>query len=272
MFQQVDDFRAESDALYVLLQPLSEDEFEQVTQFKGWTINDILQHLHFWNVSADQSVHDPDAFTAMFGELVKALQSHTLRGFESERLGHLGGAALLEDWHDQYVGISDSFADVDPKMRVKWAGPDMSVRSSITARQMETWAHGQAVFDILGVHRNNEDRIRNIAFLGVNTCSWTFKNRGMNVPEPPPLVRLTAPSGETWEWNTPGNGNLVKGDAGEFCQVVTQTRNIADTSLKVEGDVATQWMAMAQCFAGPVEDPPPPGSRFRTDNACCAAQ
>ena len=35
-----------------------------------------------------------------------------------------------------------------------------------------------------------------------------------------------------------------------------------DTTLKATGDTATRWMAMAQCFAGPPEDPPPPGTRF----------
>ena len=56
---------------------------------------------------------------------------------------------------------------------------------------------------------------------------------------------------------------LIEGSATEFCQVVTQVRNIADTRLKVAGEAATRWMAIAQCFAGPPETPPAPGSRFR---------
>ena len=50
----------------------------------------------------------------------------------------------------------------------------MSARSSITARQMETWALGQEVFDVLGLERVNTDRVRNIAYLGVSTSGWTF--------------------------------------------------------------------------------------------------
>lgn len=41
----------------------------------------------------------------------------------------------------------------------------MSARSCITARQMETWAHGQEIFDALGVVRRDGDRIRNVAHL-----------------------------------------------------------------------------------------------------------
>ena len=57
-------------------------------------------------------------------------------------------------------------------------------------------------------------------------------------------------------------GDLVEGQATEFCQVVAQTRALKDTSLRVEGDVAREWMSIAQCFAGPPENPPAPGSRF----------
>ena len=57
----------------------------------------------------------------------------------------------------------------------------MSARSSITARQMETCAHAQEVFDCLGQYRADTDRIRNIAHLEVNTFGWTFVNRGEEV-------------------------------------------------------------------------------------------
>jgi uncharacterized protein (TIGR03084 family) len=128
---------------------------------------------------------------------------------------------------------------------------------------METWAHGQAIYDLLGQERSVGDRIKNVAVIGINTFGWTFTNRGLPVPEKRPSVRLTAPSGATWEWNQPDEGNVIEGSAVEFCQVVTQTRNIADTSLKVMGESASAWMSIAQCFAGPPENPPPPGTRYR---------
>jgi uncharacterized protein (TIGR03084 family) len=146
-------------------------------------------------------------------------------------------------------------------MRVKWAGPDMSARSSISARLMETWSHAQAIYDLLGVVRKDTDRIKNIVIMGVNTFGWTFINRGEEVPEDMPYLKLTAPSGEIWEWNDPDPANSIEGTASDFCQVVTQCRNIGDTSLKVTGDTATTWMAKAQCFAGPPETPPAAGSR-----------
>jgi hypothetical protein len=49
--------------------------------------------------------------------------------------------------------------------------------------------------------------------------------------------------------------------AHEFAQVVTQTRNIADTQLECDGEVAQLWMKNAQCFAGAPAEPPAPGFR-----------
>ncbi|MEE3328489.1 MAG: TIGR03084 family protein, partial [Myxococcota bacterium] len=130
-----------------------------------------------------------------------------------------------------------------------------------TARFMETWAHSQEVYDLKGATRSYNDRIKNVAAIGVRTFGWTFVNRSLEIPGPPPYVRIIAPSGDVWEWNEPSDTEYVRGDAAEFCHVVTQGRNVADTQLEVSGEIATQWMSIAQCFAGGPVDPPPKGAR-----------
>lgn len=262
MLQQAFDFREESEALYGVLEPLDEADFSRTTQFKDWTIDDVLGHLHMWNQAADLSLNDPDAFADLLKQVWSAHKEHKSHlDFMWIWLEGLRGKTLLAAWRDYYLEMTERFAVADPKARVKWAGPDMSVRSSITARHMETWAHGQEVYDLLGLECPNTDRIKNIAVIGINTFGWTFKNRGWDVPEVPPYVRLTAPSGAIWEWNDPSESCRVEGDAVEFCKVVTQVRNIADTDLIATGETAVTWMSVAQCFAGGAEDPPAPGTR-----------
>jgi uncharacterized protein (TIGR03084 family) len=262
MFPQVTDFRDESEALYALLSPLESDAFGTPTQFKQWTFDDVLGHLHLWNHAADLSLTDATAFQDFIGEVFRYARSGSLRAFEKQWLDGLRGPELLEQWHGFVLRMAEHFGAADPQARVQWAGPDMSVRSSITARLMETWAHGLAIYDALGVERVDTDRIRNIAVLGVNTYGWTFRNRGQEVPGDMPYVRLTAPSGDTWEWGEPSETERIEGSAAEFCQVVTQTRNVADTALRLTGARAAGWMRIAQCFAGPPEQPPAPGTRF----------
>jgi uncharacterized protein (TIGR03084 family) len=264
MFPQVKDFLDESEALHALCEPLADADFEQVTQFKGYTIGDVIGHLHHWNQAADLSLRDPDGFQTFYKTVVTGISRGLgLVQIANEWLGGLRGRALLGEWRRFYREMAEHFGAADPKARVPWAGPSMSVRSSITARLMETWAHGQEVYDVLGVERSNGDRIQNIAVLGVNTFGWTFVNRKLEVPKDVPYVRLTAPSGAIWEWNAPNDANRVEGSATEFCQVVTQVRSLADTKLHVVGDTAKRWMSIAQCFAGPAADPPAPGTRFR---------
>ncbi|MDP6566845.1 MAG: TIGR03084 family metal-binding protein [Alphaproteobacteria bacterium] len=260
--QQALDFQNESDALYDLLKPLGEEDFERKTLFKDWTINDILQHLHIFNYAAYLSLTDEDAILKFLADLKAGREvGETLLTFTDKRLNGLKGRALLAEWRDYYTGMVPAFRDADPKKRLKWAGPDMSVLSSITARLMETWSHAQAIYDLLGVARQEQDHVKNVVVIGNNTFGWTFVNRGEEVPEDKPCLRLTAPSGEVWEFNEPSEDNCIEGSAAEFSQVVTQTRNIADTDLTVVGETATKWMAVAQCFAGPPQDPPAAGTR-----------
>lgn len=266
MFQQVSDFLEESSALHALLEPLADADFERKTQFKDYSIHDVVAHLHHWNRAADLSLRDEAGFRVFWKQVSSGIAAgRRLPELADEWLDGLRNRALLDRWHAFSFELAGHFGTADPKARVPWAGPDMSVRSSITARLMETWAHGQEVYDLLGVERVDGDRIRNIAQLGVRTFGWTFVNRGLPVPADVPGVRLTAPSGVVWEWNDVDAANRVEGDATEFCQVVTQVRNLADTKLRVVGDSATRWMSIAQCFAGPPSDPPAPGTRFRQE-------
>ena len=148
------DFKEENDAIYQLLEPLKDEDFERTTQFKAWTLNDILAHLHYFNYAADLSLTDEPAFLELVNELVASRKKgEALVPFTDRKLNRLKGRALLKLWRDYYPEMSKRFEVEDPKKRLKWVGPSMSVRSSITARLMETWSHAQAIYDLLGVER-----------------------------------------------------------------------------------------------------------------------
>lgn len=261
--EQARDFLEESRTLHALLAGRPVSDFDKVTLFKGWTVNDVLRHLHYWNWMAELQIADELRLEA---ELA-AVGTGGMRPREQGHVACASGPALLEAWWDQAQKTAEVFSSVDPKARLKWAGPSMSARSSITARLMETWAHGQEVYDVLGVQRVDADRIRNIVVLGVNTYGWTYMVRKQEPLGLMPFVRLTAPSGDVWTFGEDDGANRIEGSASEFCQVVTQTRNVKDTNLKVTGPVAEDWMSKAQCFAGGRNDPPPPGTRFRHTSA-----
>ena len=268
MLPQAADFRAEVEALATLLDPLPDAAWERETQFKRWTINDVIQHLHAGDQMAATSVESPEAFARLRAEIQAQRETGLTRVQETrQRMGDLTGRRLLARWQDTAMVLADRLGGLPTETRLKWAGPDMSLRMFTTARQMETWAHGQAIYDLLGATRVPTVRLRQIAEIGVRTYGWTFTNRQETPPGPPPHVRLDAPDGTVWSWHDPSEDNLVAGSVEGFCQVVTQTRNVADTDLRVVGETARTWMSLAQCFAGPPEAPPAPGTRRRVSPA-----
>ena len=260
--QQAYDFRDECNAVYSILENLKEQDYEMPTQFKGWTFNNVIGHLHVWNYAADISLKDGDEWKNFANSAMQALGSgSSMNEFEQTITKGIKGPELLSMWKEYYTDMTERFAVADPKKRVKWMGPDMSVRSSISARHMETWAHAQELYDSLGLDRINEDRIKNIVIIGNNTFKWCFTVHKKTLPSIKPYLKLKSPSGAIWEYNEPSEEHKIEGLAEEFCQVVTQVRNIKDVNLKLTGSIADEWMTVAQCFAGGAEQPPLPGTR-----------
>jgi uncharacterized protein (TIGR03084 family) len=252
MFQQAADLKEEGEELKRVLDDLGEADWSRITPFKNWTVNQVVQHLHGSDKMAVLALKDADGFAVAKADpkVVGATMNPTEEGL-----------VLLDTWWSYFSEMCELLGSSDPKRRVPWFGPDMGVMMFTTARQMESWSHGQDIFDMFGKPRINSNRLKNIAVIGVKTYGWTFANRKQDIPGPPPYVRLVSPEGDIWEFNDPSDENCVAGDAVEFCHVVTQGRNIADVNLDVVGEPATLWMDIAQCFAGPPEDPPAPGSR-----------
>ena len=257
MLAEAVDLRVEADEFHALLSTLDEKTWWQPTPFKGWTPFDVVAHLHYGDNAARLAVIDPEAFQRFLAERKTKPQPAQ----ERDKVQTRNPQELLATWRSRLDELSGLIGGMAPDARVAWVGPPMSIRIFTTARLMEVWAHAQDVYDLLRRPRVHHDRIRAIAELGVRTFGFTFTNRGQTPPETKPHVRLVAPSGAAWEWNPPSETDRIAGSAVEFCQVVTQGRNIRDTKLKVAGDSAKQWMAIAQCFAGAPSDPPRPGER-----------
>lgn len=258
----VADLRAEGDELYQLLEEMDTGFWTQVSTFKDWTVWDVVAHLHLSDHMALTSLRSSDDFKTLMRDMGK---SGSMRAYTNAWLtenGHsINGPELLIRWRKMFLQLCEALAAADPDRRFAWAGPGMKARMFATARQMETWAHGWEIYDLMNVERRHSDRLQNIVTIGVRTFGWSFSNRKLPVPDPAPYIELTAPSGAIWTFNDSDADNSVRGSAVDFCQVVTQVRNIADTQLTVTGDTANAWMTIAQCFAGPPEDPPAPGTR-----------
>ncbi|MCB9598515.1 MAG: TIGR03084 family protein [Sandaracinaceae bacterium] len=261
--QQADAFLEESLALHALIADRG-DALAAPTQFKGWTVEDVVAHLHHLNLAVELALESEAAFATKAKPLIaQMMKGRPMLEVQRDDLGDLTGGALVDAWRETSERLADAFRGADPKQRVPWFGPSMSARTAATARHMETWAHGESVFDALGAAREETDRVRNVAHLAVQTIPYAFQVRGEAPPAPPLHVRLVAPSGAIWSWNEADGEPHLEGSAVELCRVATQTRSAADTALVARGAAAERWLRIAQCFAGPAVEPPAPGTRFR---------
>ncbi len=256
------DFRDEVAELHSFLETLTPEDWETQTLFMDWAPWDIVAHLHYFDEVSLHAAAGEEAFAARKKELIESAgEGMTRKELQRRELGRFAAPVLLDRWKSTSLELAMRLGELDSKARLPWFGPDMGVQMFTTARYMETWSHAQAIYDLKQVRRKHTDRIRNIAAIGVRTFGWTFVNRRQEIPGPPPFVRVTSPSGEVWEYNDPSETERIEGDAVDFCLTVTQVRNVRDTELSVTGDIANQWMMIAQCFAGVPADPPKPGER-----------
>jgi uncharacterized protein (TIGR03084 family) len=244
-----DDLAAETAIVRELVAGLDEQAWRQATPAPGWSIADQISHLAHFDDVAVQSAVRPREFSA---ELASAAQSG---GIDPDAIAARYRAmqpATLLDWFDNArARLLDTFRSLHPSVRVPWFGMHMSAASSLTARLMETWAHGQDIADALGIRREPTDRLRHVAHIGVAARPFSFAAHGQPLPQEPVRVELISPGRDVWMWGPPGAADRVTGSALDFCLAVTQRRHLDDTSLLISGPIATGWMSIAQAFAGP---------------------
>jgi uncharacterized protein (TIGR03084 family) len=240
------DLAAEHAALDAIVAPLDDAAWDTPTPAPGWTIRDQIGHLWFFDGTAVLAATDAEAFKRSTEAILSGEPDAILAQPRA-----MTPPELLAEWRQGRARMLEVFRSLDPSARVPWYGPPMAARSFATARLMETWAHGQDVADTLGVQRPPTARLKHVAHIGVRARPFAYATNGRQVPEGEVFVDLVAPGGEHWTWNDPASPDRVSGDALEFCLVVTQRRHPADTKLVIEGPLASEWMGIAQAFAGP---------------------
>ena len=250
------DLADEVAALAAVVDGLDEAALRSPTPAAGWDVADQLAHLAAFDGHATTSVVEPERFRA---ELAAALD----RGEDpiaaaTARGRAIGPVASRAWWHEASAGFAVATDGLDGRARLPWYGPDMGAMSFVTARLMETWAHGQDVRDAVGSPPSVSDRLRHVADIGVRARPFSYVVRGLEVPSAPLRVELVAPDGSAWTWGPDGVVDVIAGPALDLCLLVTQRRHRDDLDLDVRGPAAEEWVGIAQAFAGAPRPGRPP--------------
>ena len=262
LLADLDDERA---AVMALVRGLPPASWALPTRAEPWTVRDQIAHLGWFDAAFARAISTPAEFEAERDAITD------LEGFVDAANAAVpeAGPATLAWWQDAARAFDAAARACDPSTRLPWYGPPMSLRSAITSRIMETWAHGTDVADALGSCLPPTERLRHVADIAVRARAQGYRVRGLEVPATPVRVELTGPSGEVWAWGDVSGvapqtldvrnatqTNAITGDAEEFCLVLIRRRHVDDTGLVVTGDAAREWMEIGQAFAGtPGKDP-----------------
>jgi uncharacterized protein (TIGR03084 family) len=244
----VSDLEAEQAELEKMISGLSNDEWERPTHAPGWAVRDQVAHLAFFDEQAALAMRDPGGFRKN-AEALQAANPDEPPYLEKGRA--MSADEVFAWWQEASSALVAAARETPEEGRLPWYGPDMSPVSFITARLMECWSHGLDIEDVVDFQRPLTDRLRHVAFISYRARPYSYAVRGMAMPAEEVRVVLTAPSGDLWAYGPEEAHNRITGSADDFCMVCTQRRHIADTDLVVVGEAASEWMAIAQAFAGP---------------------
>ena len=242
----IEDLAAEVAALGAVVAGLDDEAWTERTPAPGWDVGDQIVHLVMFDERCAWGIADP----ARFEEDLAVLGSRGGMDAVHSALRAMPRTDLTQRWLDGAADLRETGRAADPKARCRWYGPSMSAKSMLTARLMETWAHGYDICDTVGAVLPATDRLRHVAHIAVNARPFAYATNKRQPPAADVRVELTAPSGAVWTWGE-STTDMVRGGALGFCLAATQRRHVDDCGLEVTGDGAREWMSIVQAFAGP---------------------
>ncbi|MFD6162384.1 TIGR03084 family metal-binding protein [Nocardia sp. NPDC060256] len=231
----------ELDALVSAQADWSED-----TPAVGWTIAHQIAHLASADANVLIAIRTPEAFDAVLKHAETLGPQY--RDIDAAEGAALPRAELLEQWRAGRVEVAAALRDIPLDQPFPWYGAELTAKLMVPLRLMETWAHGQDIFDTLGVTRHATNRLRPIASMGVVGRELSFYTAELPTPAEPFRVELTGPDGAAWAWGPADAEQRVQGSALDFCLRVTQRRPLAETDLTAVGADAQKWLDIARIF------------------------
>ncbi|MFI6957592.1 TIGR03084 family metal-binding protein [Nocardia sp. NPDC050408] len=244
------DFADDCTELERIVAPLA--DWSTSTPAPGWSIAHQIGHLAWTDEVAALAATDPDGFARLVEDA--GPKAFTFVDEAAEEAATAPAAELLDRWRRGRAALIDALRAVPSGTKLPWFGPPMSPASMVSARMMETFAHGQDIADALGLSMTPTARLRTVAHIGVRTRDFAYTVRGKTVPTEEFRVELMAPDGSVWSWGPEDAAQNVTGPALDFCLLVTQRRHRGDLALETVGADAAEWLTIAQAFAGPTGD------------------
>ena len=238
------DLIAEGDCLAATITAANDQDFTRATFCPGWTVLHQVAHLEWTDSQLIRALTDPEGFTSE----AAAMPRH--RVDEAARAGSARGAeACIRAWEASRRRVIDVVRQQSDSTRVPWFGPPMSITTAVTARIMETFAHGHDIADAVGATVEPTARLRHVATLAWKARSYSFSVRGLEVPTTELRLEVRGVDGEIWSWGPDSAENRVTADAYDFALLATRRRTRPDSGASAVGVDAERWLEIIQAYA-----------------------
>ena len=242
----LDDLTAEQRALQERLRAIDNDMWLRPTPARGWDVRDTVAHLADTD---EMAIATATGAPGSINERVAAAASGEDLTYQGVLHGRRRtGAEVLAWWESTTAAEREMFEALDPNLRVPW-GIGMRAPSFVTARLMETWAHGLDVASAVGIEPVDTDRLAHVAWISTRALPYAYTLAAREPPAEPLRVELTLPSGAEWTSGPADAASRITGPAGEYCRVFVHRMKLDDArGLRADGPVATSALAVARAF------------------------
>jgi uncharacterized protein (TIGR03084 family) len=242
----VADLEAEQRALQRHLHRLTPDDWLRPTPARGWDVRDTISHLADTDEMAIDTVNGgPHALNAVAARSASG-DDVTYQGVMRGR--RLPGEAVRAWWERAAAAERDLLGALEPDTRVPW-GIGMKATSLVSARLMETWAHGLDVLAALAIEAEDTDRLAHVAWIATRALPYAYTVANRVAPAGALRVELTLPSGAPWEFGPGDAPNRIAGPASQYCRVfVRRWPREHATEVVAEGDGAVAALAVARAY------------------------
>jgi uncharacterized protein (TIGR03084 family) len=242
----LDDLTAEQQSLLDRLRSLDEDDWLRPTPARGWDVRDTVSHLADTDEMAIATATGAPGSLNARAETSASGEDVTFRGVLRGR--RQSGRAVCAWFEASTAALHEMFRTLDPVERVPW-GIGMRPPSLVSARLMETWAHGLDVYAAVGVEPPDSDRLAHVAWLATRALPYAYTVAGREPPGDPIRVELTLPSGAPWANGPVGAADRITGTASEYCRVFVHRLAVDDAvTLRAEGDAAADALRVARAY------------------------
>jgi uncharacterized protein (TIGR03084 family) len=231
-----------------LISDLAEADWDLPTPAEGWSLKDQIWHLAYFDGAAAWSLSKPEEFRVHAADADAEVDRFLAGVVEQGR--DRSPAGVHAAWRSAAERFDTAALAADPALRAPWYGVAMAAPSLVTARIMETWAHGVDVADTLGAPVSDSERVAHIVFLGWRAMPFSYRIHGRTPPAGGVRVEVVTTTGTRIALGPEDGDGRVTGSALEFALVVVQRRHWRDTTLEITG-AATDWIDIAQAYAGP---------------------